>query len=236
MLRELLSIFRSETPLRKTGKEFAYILEVAHGMVVKAGEIFFTPPGTAADREQIYQQDILVNKSERSIRKQVVTHLVVHGNTVDLPYCLYLMSLVKDVERIGDYAKNMAELADIHPEPLPQDDITEELGRLRAAVESALEATPAILTESKYEQAHDLIREGRELARRCDVLVRTIARSGYESGSTAVAVLAARYYKRINGHVLNILSSVVMPLHKLDYYDEDELRPEDRARFGLSGG
>ena len=36
-------------------------------------------------------------------------------------------------------------------------------------------------------------------------------------------VLATRYYKRIGGHVLNVLSSVVMPLHKVDYYDEDVL-------------
>ena len=36
-------------------------------------------------------------------------------------------------------------------------------------------------------------------------------------------MLATRYYKRIGGHVLNILSSVVMPLHKVDYYDEEEL-------------
>jgi len=38
-----------------------------------------------------------------------------------------------------------------------------------------------------------------------------------------VLVLATRYYKRIGGHVLNVLSSVVMPLHKVDYYDEDVL-------------
>jgi len=36
-------------------------------------------------------------------------------------------------------------------------------------------------------------------------------------------VLAARYYKRIESHLLNILSGVVMPLHKLDYFDEDAL-------------
>jgi hypothetical protein len=38
-------------------------------------------------------------------------------------------------------------------------------------------------------------------------------------------VMGTRFYKRIAAHVLNILSSVVMPLHKLDYYDED-LLPE----------
>jgi hypothetical protein len=40
-------------------------------------------------------------------------------------------------------------------------------------------------------------------------------------------VLGTRYYKRIGGHVLNILSSVVMPLHKLDYYDESAVVADD---------
>jgi hypothetical protein len=35
--------------------------------------------------------------------------------------------------------------------------------------------------------------------------------------------MGARFYKRTAAHVLNVLSSVVMPLHKLDYYDEDEI-------------
>ena len=40
---------------------------------------------------------------------------------------------------------------------------------------------------------------------------------------TGFNYLAARFYKRIAAHVLNVLSSVVMPLHKLDYYDEKRL-------------
>ena len=33
--------------------------------------------------------------------------------------------------------------------------------------------------------------------------------------------------KRIAAPVLNVLSGVVMPLHKLDYYDEDAIDPGD---------
>ena len=36
-------------------------------------------------------------------------------------------------------------------------------------------------------------------------------------------VLGTRFYKRIGGHVLNVLSSVVMPLHKIDYYHEESV-------------
>ena len=39
--------------------------------------------------------------------------------------------------------------------------------------------------------------------------------------------LGSRFYKRIQGHLLNLLSAVVMPLHKLDYYDEDSIPDEE---------
>jgi hypothetical protein len=37
--------------------------------------------------------------------------------------------------------------------------------------------------------------------------------------------LALRYLKRIVAHLTNVLSSIVMPLDRIDYFDED---PEDR--------
>ena len=67
-----------------------------------------------------------------------------------------------------------------------------------------------------------MIRQGRETARRCDLLISEIGRSDYDAATTTAFILGTRYYKRIGGHVLNVLSSVVMPLDKVDYYDEDE--------------
>ena len=76
--------------------------------------------------------------------------------------------------------------------------------------------------KSKKDQALELIEQGREMARRCDRLIVDIGHGDYDAATTAVLILGTRYYKRIGGHVLNILSSVVMPLHKVDYYDEDD--------------
>jgi hypothetical protein len=39
--------------------------------------------------------------------------------------------------------------------------------------------------------------------------------------------LAHRYLKRVVAHLMNLLSAVIMPLDRLDYFDED---PEDRLR------
>ena len=63
-------------------------------------------------------------------------------------------------------------------------------------------------------------RQGKALAHRCDALIQRIARSDYGAAVTTAMVLGARFFKRVGGHVLNIVSSVVMPLLKVDYVDE----------------
>ena len=223
MLRELLAIFRSENPLSVMGEQFARMLKLTLEMSITAGTIFFENRNEPEDRTRIYEQDVRVNQLERSIRKRVVAHLSLPGNTPDVPYCLLLMSLVKDVERIGDYAKNLAELVDIRPQPVPDDEILHELQEIRRGVEDAFRSTWEIFASSDAERAMQYIRQGRDLAYRCEALIPRIARANYDASTAAVLVLCTRYYKRIGGHAINVLSSVVMPLHKVDYYDEDEI-------------
>ena len=223
MLRELLSIFRAEPPLSAMGENFAKMLRLTHELTVDAGAMFFEKTVSAEERTRIYRRDVEVNKLERTIRKQVIAHLSIGGNTPDLPYCLLLMSLVKDVERIGDYAKNLSEVNEIHRDPLPTDDITAELREIRSGIESAFAATWDVFSTSARERAVEMIQQGRDLTHRCDVLIERIAHSDYNASTAVAIVLATRYYKRVAAHVLNVLSSVVMPLHKLDYYDEREV-------------
>jgi phosphate uptake regulator len=223
MFRELLSIFRSKNVLAEMGENFARMLQLAQEMTLSAGAVFFGKKISQQDRDHLYQQDIRVNQSERSIRKQVVTHLSIQGNRLDVPYCLLLMSLVKDVERMGDYAKNILELADFGPDPFPDNEAVRELQAIRQGVEDLFEAALEILSSSESDQALRLLREGREIAQRSDVLIESVARANFDASTTTALVLGTRYYKRIGGHLLNVVSSVVMPLHKVDYFDEDEI-------------
>ena len=223
MLRELISIFRSSNPLREMGEQFAEMLRIAQELTLKAGGIIFEGKSSPEIRTWIYEQDVKVNALERTIRKEVIAHLSVSGNTADLPYCLLLMSLVKDVERIGDYSKNLAEISDFRPGPMPDDEIGSELREIRAGVEEAFEQTAGVFETSDQAGALDLIRRGKDQARQCNELIRKIATSTHDVPTVTALTLGTRYYKRVGGHVLNILSSVVMPLHKVDYYDEDSV-------------
>jgi phosphate transport system protein len=223
MLKELLSIFRAGEPLAEMGENFSKMLGLTYDMTIVAGKVFFSESLQADARTAVYKTDVKVNKLERKIRKQVIAHLSLASERTSVPYCLLLMSLVKDVERIGDYAKNLSEVRDYHPSALPDDEIVEEMREIRAEIERGFAEVVPVFESSDHERAVELIREGRDLTRRCDAVVGRVARSDYPASTATCIVMGARFYKRIAAHVLNVLSSVVMPLHKLDYYDEKRL-------------
>jgi phosphate uptake regulator len=205
------------------GENFAEMLGIAQDISLRAGKILFEGKESPDERTWIYDQDVRVNQLEREIRKQVIAHLSLTGQTLDLPYCLLLISLVKDVERIGDYSKNLTEIGDFYTGPLPDDELVAELRQIRNGVDSTFAGLAQLLDRSDEEAALALIHQGKDLVRRCDSLLTRTAQSSHDSATTVAVVLGTRYYKRIGGHVLNILSSVVMPLHKVDYYDEASL-------------
>jgi phosphate transport system protein len=223
MLRELISIFRAGDPLQDMAKKFSEMLRLADEMTLAGGEIFFGTESSTDARTAVYKKDILVNKLERKIRTRVVAHLSLQSSAGDLPFCLLLMSLVKDVERIGDHATNLAEISEHHPDPFPDDKITVELGEIRKEVEGILSVTSEVFKTSDRERAIDIISDSKHIQKRCDTLIVSIAGSDYSARQATVIALGARFYKRIVGHTHNIMSAVVMPLHKLDYYDEKEL-------------
>jgi phosphate uptake regulator len=220
MLRELLSIFRPEDPLRAMADNFFEMFSRAHELTRKATTMYFERSVAPTDRSWIYARDIEVNKLERTIRKQVITHVSLGGDAGSLPYCLALMSLVKDVERIGDYAKNLVQVVDYSPETPPEDECLAELREVSGRIDSLFAQCLTVVGDADRNQALELITLGRSLVRRADALVMRIASGPYDAATTTGLVMGARFYKRIAAHLLNVLSSVVMPLHKLDYYDE----------------
>ena len=80
----------------------------------------------------------------------------------------------------------------------------------------------AICETQEVEGARKLTWEADGIADQCDAGVEClIAMKGV---NPAVAVLCYRYNKRIVGHVSNVVSSIFMPVDKLDFFDEDRPR------------
>jgi phosphate transport system protein len=222
MIKQLISIFRGESPLQTASTSFTRMMELTQAMLIDASAAYWSGNQGPEERTRLYEQDVQVNKLERTIRKQIVAHLSGPVPS-DVPYGLLMMSLVKDVERLGDYAKNLSELPTFCPDPFPDDACTGELREITRAVETLTREGAQVFASADRERAKELTIEGRSVAKRCDTLVRNIAASEYSASLAVKMSLGTRFYKRIEGHLLNVLSGVIMPLHKLDYYDEKAL-------------
>jgi len=171
-------------------------------------------------KREIKATDQRVNDGEREIRRDLVIHASVVG-AIDTPAILVYMSIVKDIERIGDYGKNLRDLGkdgvDLSDFPAWRD--------LRVEVSQMIADTAEIFGARDHERATELLVRGDELLDEFDTAVSNLVRGEDDRPYAVGRALGARYLKRIVAHLTNVLSAVVMPIDRLDYFDED---PEDR--------
>ena len=225
MFRELLAAWRKTDPLK----------EMYEGLIamIEAGEWMFDAAWAAAREGEVppefkaalYRKDIEVNRTERAIRRRIVEHLAVQPG-VDVPACLVLMSVVKDAERIGDYCKNILEAAELQAEPVTKCEFYYRFKDAARDVCAIFGKTRKALADSDELLGQEVIVEERDISARCDALVKRMASTDLPARLAVPWALLARYLKRVSAHLGNMASSLVMPLHKLDYFDEKHLQSE----------
>jgi phosphate uptake regulator len=177
----------------------------------------------ASLNDELRATDRKVNEMEREIRRELLVHASVFGG-IDTPAVLVYMSIVKDIERIGDYAKNLIDLAldGANFSTVPD---AAEWQRLRVDITQLITDTGDAFKTRDPQRSRRLLAHGDGLLDVFDDGVSALVR-GDDTGEQPVArALGHRYLKRVVAHLMNVLSAVVMPLDKIDYFDED---PEDR--------
>lgn len=222
MIRELLNLIAGDEPYRGLADALNAMLRHASSMVHAGLEDFWSGSPTGVDGASLSQADIQLNKQERQLRKELLLSLSMSRDYSPAPI-LTLMSVSKDVERIGDYAKELAELRNI-AEHLPDDPVIDGLREVGPELDKMVQQIADVLQQNDRQEALRLTLEGRARAQRFKILLNKIADQPYSAEVASVLSLATHYQRRIQGHALNVLSSMLMPLHKLDYFDEKVAR------------
>jgi phosphate uptake regulator len=175
-------------------------------------------------KREVKSTDRGVNEGQREVRRNLMMYAAVH-DTVDLPLVLTYMSVVKDVERAGDYAKNLYDLAKYGAdfEAAPDRD---ELERYRDAVGGLIQDACVAFENRDSERATKLIDKADGFLSEYDVKVREAYQSDGPASDAVARALYYRFLKRITAHLMNLMTSLVMPVDRLDYYDE---APDDRS-------
>jgi Na+/phosphate symporter len=163
--------------------------------------------------------DRQVNEATAEVRRQLVVHVGVHGASEATPV-LTFMSVVKDVERVGDYAKNILDLAREGAD-LSQDEDQEELSSYRNRVSTLITEASRIFGEGDAEAARALSTEADEMLDDFDRHVDAYVQSDLPARAAVPRALYYRYLKRIVAHLMNLLTALTMPLDRLDYFDEE---------------
>lgn len=221
----VLDFFRGtgHSAIEEVEKRLVAMLLDGHSVFEASTAALFGGGKSKETKQEVRSTDREINVAQRDVRRALMLHASVH-ETVDLPLVLAYMSVVKDVERVGDYAKNIYDLVKYGADFEGAPDEAELVGYRNAVAELILHAAQVFDTRDS-ERAAVLIAKADGFL---DDYDRHVRLAYGREGPAAEAVSRALYYrylKRITAHVMNLMTSLTMPIDRLDYYDE---APEDR--------
>ena len=219
MLKELIKIFKSNSLYDQALVACHQMLDTDLTMY-NASIKSLRQSNTSNIDIDIYSMDISINKFERDIRRKILTHLSL-GNTSDLSAGLVLVSIVIDIERIGDYTKNIYDLATHHPKKLVIDAVEDRISKLENFTTDFFTNTINSFKEDNTKSASLLMTNYKEkISEQSDKIVNDIIANkidGIGVGEGAAISLYARYLKRISAHSRNLISSIVNPFDRIGY-------------------
>ena len=219
MFRELLKAWRTCDPV-------CHMLHLLDGMLADTRWMFEEACAVlggekpAADvRDRLFERDQRVNRVEREVRRKIRDYLAT-GADANIPGCLALISTVKDAERIGDYCKNVFELAEVYGRPLEEGRYSAPLLGIRKEILAFFEMTRQAYADGDDALAREVVHRKATVSKETDLLIDQLVRDNLDTAYAVAYALLARHFKRISSHLANIASSVFAPLDAIDYSDE----------------
>ena len=221
MLKEILKALRGADALTEMIGRVGQMLDAGKWMFEQATCALLREVEWGDMAEPLYARDREINEIEQKVRQRIIMHLSL-GQVADLSACLVLMSVVKDAERIGDYGKNLFEIARFYRREFTRPEYAEQLEDIRRQVLPLFDSAKEAFVKPDRGVANIVLDKAGKARGRCDVIIRQLL-SVHESiaPDEAVAyVLLGRFYKRVAAHLANIATSVVSPVPMIDYRGE----------------
>lgn len=219
MFKNLLSFWKGKDFLAQVFGEFKSMLDDTEFMFQSVCARLIENKEEPNLKKRIYEVDKKVNVLQKDIRKRIVEHLALQP-TVDVTACLLLMSVVKDAERLGDYCKNLYEVTELLEKPIDKETFTEYFNDLDKEILSLFQKTTEAFIEADEDKARSTWNYEKKTAESCAKIIEKLTQSNLLVNQAVCFALIARHFKRITAHLVNIATSVVLPISDLDYFDE----------------
>ena len=221
-----MSLFKDIVQLWNSDDLLSQAWDESYDMMVLSNEIFTKAIKYLRRNESIEtiktlkKRDAEINVFQQDVRRKVVTHYAVSQNLKDLPSGLVLLNMVVDVERVGDYTKNILDLSLYYKDTIRAEDFSEDLAEIEKEVSSRFEKTIKAINSQDAEVAKSLMSSYKDVVSASDEIVKSCISGDISLGNeskTASLALYARYLKRIAAHLKNISTILVNPFEAVGY-------------------
>ena len=139
MLKEFFNILKSDSLFDQALSECYEMLDIVDQMF-KTSTKSLRQDSRENYPSNIYEMDKKINHFERDVRRKIMTHLTVNPQQ-DLSSGLALVSVVIDIERMGDYTKNIYDLAIKYPKKLDAAKYEPKVSKMEQDVTNFLKST-----------------------------------------------------------------------------------------------
>lgn len=220
LFKDVINLWKADDLLSQSWDESYKMLNLSHEIFQQA--LIYLRNGENIDTlKTLKMRDKEINEFQRDVRRKVLTHYAVEQDTSNMADGLILINMVVDIERIGDYCKNILDLAINHDQSIKSSEISEDLAMIEEEVKSRFEKTIQAIQAQDVEIAQSLMEGYKEqMTGKADEIVNGILKDELHFGSearTASIALYARYLKRIGAHLKNITTTLVNPFDAIGY-------------------
>ena len=212
MFGDIWKFWKKETLINEAEEEVEKMMIIAKDMFRIAMAVLLDMKESKAD---LYKMDQGLNIIQIDVRRKILEHLSINP-AMDITASLILITIVIDIERLGDYSKNVLDLSNKIDKKL-EGGYFDEIRGLRDELEPLFDETVKVIKEMKKEIGRIDMQRCTGIAGKCELLIDKLFDDTLDLKDAIIATLLLRYIKRIASHLKNVASSVVNPFARLGY-------------------
>lgn len=213
MFNDIFGMWKKQGLMNQALKNLKKMFTESRCMFEKSTKALFNNKEVDVD---IYKADKNLNKLEIETRRKILEHLSINPQQ-DIIASFIFVDVVRDLERIGDVSKAIVKLNETYPERFEPGEYTDVITSCKERLDVMFDLTPKAFMDADKDSAGkaESIYED-EVRVRLDKLVRKIMDDKEIEVKRAIAyTLAARYLRRIGGHLANINSTILSPFDRI---------------------
>ena len=210
-------MFKNIMETRKRTALLYDAIEEVLNMLERTQRMFNVSCGTLMSEESldvdVDREDRDINAGERMVRRMVFEHLTINPDQ-DLPTSISMLSIVHEVERLGDYCKSLTELNQWRELATGEGSYSTTCRTIHQMIAPLFDEVLEALRESDTDLARKVMRRHVEIKEQTDLFVESVM-GNPDSKEAVIYTLASRFLRRISAHLSNVASSVVNPLDRI---------------------